>query len=80
VLDALRPGDAVVHHCQAVHRAEENTAPIQSGLMRRAFGVVYKGVSAKVDEVAFAAHVRSIKEQGLPGGGVARENLERGKL
>ena len=52
VLDSLQPGDAVVHHCQIVHRAEENTADISSGLMRRAFGVVFKGVSARIDEVA----------------------------
>ena len=52
VLDSLMPGDAVVHHCQIVHRAEENTADISSGLMRRAFGVVFKGVSARIDEVA----------------------------
>lgn len=77
VLNDLQPGDAVVHHCQVVHRAEENTAPLASGQMRRAFGVVFRGVSAKVDEVAHAAHIQSIKEQGLPGGGAAREALER---
>ena len=31
VLDDLQPGDAVVHHCQTVHRAEENTAPARAG-------------------------------------------------
>ena len=77
VLNDLKPGDAVVHHCQVVHRAEENTAPISSGQMRRAFGVVFRGASANVDEAAHAAHIQSIKEQGLPGGGAAREALER---
>lgn len=78
VVDMLQPGDAVVHHCQTIHRADENTADASSGLMRRAFGVVYRGESCEVDEVALAAHLHSLVEQGLPGGGQLREDLERG--
>jgi ectoine hydroxylase-related dioxygenase (phytanoyl-CoA dioxygenase family) len=65
VLDDLRPGDAVVHHCQTVHRAEENTAPVGSGLRRRAMGIVYVGASARVDEVRHKAHLQSILDQGV---------------
>ena len=53
------------HHCQTVHRAEENTAPIDSGLRRRAIGIVYHGVSAKVNEVRYQRHIESIKSQGV---------------
>ena len=38
-------------------------------------GVVFKGESCQVDEAALAAHVKSIVEQGLPGGGAQREKL-----
>ena len=77
-MDNLDPGDAIVHHCQTIHRADENIADISSGRMRRAFGVVYRGQSCKVDELALAAHVQSIADQGLPGGGGLREQLETG--
>ena len=79
VVDWLQPGDAVVHHCQIIHRADENTADVASGLQRRAFGVVYRGESCEVDVVALASHVQSLVDQGLPGGGQLREALARDK-
>ena len=44
-------GDAVVHHCQTIHRADSNTADVSSGLLRRTLGAVYRGVSCRVDQV-----------------------------
>ena len=68
VIDDLMPGDCVVHHSQTVHRAEENTSPIASGLRRRALGVVYLGTSAKVNAAKYAHHLQSMKDQGvIPG-------------
>jgi phytanoyl-CoA hydroxylase len=75
VVDQLQPGDAVVHHCQTIHRADQNNASVSSGLQRRAFGVVFRGQSCIVDDVALAEHVQSIVDQGLPGGGAEREKL-----
>lgn len=75
VIDDLMPGDCVVHHCQTVHRAEENTASVDSGLRRRALGIVYLGGSAKVDVAKYEHHLQSMKDQGvIPG--LSREDAK----
>ena len=76
VFDRLEPGDAVVHHCQTIHRAEPNLADASSRRQRRALGVVYRGESVRVDAAAVSDHVQSIVDQGLPGGGAMREGCQ----
>ena len=67
-IDDLLPGDCIVHHSQTVHRADENTAPVASGLRRRALGMVYLGASARVDEKRYGKHLQSMRDQGvIPG-------------
>ena len=56
----LQAGDAVVHHGELIHQADPNRS---SSRHRRAFAQVIKGLSAKVDEVALAAHSESARSQ-----------------
>lgn len=56
----LRPGDAVAHHANTIHRADANRSPARP---RRAFAIVYKGVSCSRDEVAFARYQAELKRQ-----------------
>ena len=39
-------GDAVVHHCQTVHRAEENTAPVRRCLLSLSFRCPFAAFTA----------------------------------
>jgi phytanoyl-CoA hydroxylase len=48
----LRPGDAVAHHGNMIHRA----GPNRSVRHRRAFAMVFRGVSCRRDEEAFARY------------------------
>jgi|EP01046_Picozoa_sp_COSAG06_P051244 phytanoyl-CoA hydroxylase len=77
VISGLQPGDAIVHHSQCIHRADTNNAPVNTGVTRRAIGLVFRGVSAVVDQERYQAHLQSIEEQGLPGGGKEREKRQR---
>lgn len=56
----LRPGDAVVHHGELVHRADPNRSPSRH---RRAFAMVFQGVSCRRDEEAFARYEAALKKQ-----------------
>jgi phytanoyl-CoA hydroxylase len=56
----LRPGDAVVHHCEMIHRAEPNRS---TDRQRRAFAMVFKEVSCRRDEEAYARYEAALKAQ-----------------
>jgi phytanoyl-CoA hydroxylase len=56
----LAPGDAVAHHGMTIHRAEPNRS---QGRNRRAFAMVFKGVSCRRDEAGFARYQESAKKQ-----------------
>ena len=56
----LHPGDAVAHHGMTIHRAEPNRS---SGRNRRAFAMVYKGVSCRRDEASFLRYQEAVKQQ-----------------
>ncbi len=56
----LSPGDAVAHHGMTIHRAEPNRSPTRN---RRAFAMVFKGVSCRRDEAGFARYQESAKKQ-----------------
>jgi phytanoyl-CoA hydroxylase len=56
----LEPGDAVVHHGEAIHRAEANRSATRQ---RRAFAMVFKGASCRRDEEAFERYHAALKNQ-----------------
>ena len=56
----LEPGDASVHHGMTIHRAEPNCSLTRH---RRAFALLYKGVSCGRDEEAYARYKASLKAQ-----------------
>ncbi len=56
----LQPGDAVAHHGMTVHRAEPNRSADRN---RRAFAMVYKGISCRRDEESFARYQAAAKQQ-----------------
>lgn len=56
----LEPGDIVAHHGNTIHRAEANESAERH---RRAFAMVYKGVSCRRDEVAFARYREALQSQ-----------------
>ncbi|HEY5314093.1 MAG TPA: phytanoyl-CoA dioxygenase family protein [Pirellulales bacterium] len=56
----LEPGDAVVHHGNAIHRANGNPSPDRD---RRAFAMVYRGVSCRRDEAAYARYRAAFEQQ-----------------
>src|SRR6185295_18747361 len=56
----LSPGDAVAHHGMTIHRAEPNRS---QGRNRRAFAMVFKGVSCRRDEASFARYQEAAKKQ-----------------
>jgi phytanoyl-CoA hydroxylase len=56
----LQPGDAVAHHGNTIHRAEANASPTRH---RRAFAMVFRGVSCRRDEEAFARYQAALREQ-----------------
>jgi phytanoyl-CoA hydroxylase len=56
----LRPGDAVAHHGNTIHLAGPNRSATRN---RRAFAVVYKGVSCRRDEEAFARYKAALASQ-----------------
>ncbi len=56
----LRPGDLVAHHGETIHRAEPNRTTARH---RRAFAMVFRGVSCQRDEVAFSRYAENVKQQ-----------------
>ena len=56
----LNVGDAIAHHCMAIHRADANEADTRS---RRAVDIIYLGQSAKVDEAWRARHFEQVRKQ-----------------
>ena len=56
----LEPGDVVAHHGETVHRADANRSPTRN---RRAFAIVYQGVSCQRDSAAFARYQVALKNQ-----------------
>ena len=54
---SLQPGDCIVHHCNAIHRADANDSPPDSGRHRRSVAVVYSGESAVQDKVALQEYL-----------------------
>jgi phytanoyl-CoA hydroxylase len=56
----LEPGDVVAHHGNTIHRADANRSAVRN---RRAFALVYKGVSCQRDEEAFGRYQAALKSQ-----------------
>ncbi|MBI2479785.1 MAG: phytanoyl-CoA dioxygenase family protein [Planctomycetia bacterium] len=56
----LEPGDLVAHHGETIHRAEPNRT---SSRHRRAFAMVFRGVSCRRDEAAFSRYADAVKRQ-----------------
>lgn len=56
----LRPGDAMAHHGNTIHLAGPNHSPSRH---RRAFAMVYRGVSCQRDEEAFARYQAAAQAQ-----------------
>lgn len=60
VMVTLNPGDVVVHHGMTVHSASANCSATRH---RPAFAMVFKGVSCRRDEAAFARYSQAVREQ-----------------
>ena len=56
----LRPGDAVAHHGNTIHRADANRSVTRH---RRAFAMVFKGISCRRDEASFAKYQSALWQQ-----------------
>lgn len=56
----LEPGDAVIHHCELVHRADANRSESRE---RRAFAIVFRGESCRRNESAYQRYQDSLKRQ-----------------
>jgi phytanoyl-CoA hydroxylase len=56
----LKPGDVVAHHGMTIHRAEPNRTQDRH---RRAFAMVFKGISCRRDEESFARYQAAAKMQ-----------------
>jgi phytanoyl-CoA hydroxylase len=56
----LEPGDLMAHHGNLIHLAGANCSPTRH---RRAFAMVFKGVSCRRDEEAFGRYQASAKAQ-----------------
>lgn len=56
----LQPGDVVAHHGNTIHRADANRSRTRH---RRAFAIVYRGVSCRRDEEAFGRYQAALQAQ-----------------
>ena len=56
----LQPGDLVAHHGETIHRADANQT---TNRHRRAFAMVFRGISCQRDEGAYARYTRSLRSQ-----------------
>jgi phytanoyl-CoA hydroxylase len=55
-----QPGDVVAHHGETIHRADANRSRTR---YRRAFAMVYKGVSCRRDDEAYQRYLSVLKSQ-----------------
>ena len=60
VIIQLAPGDLLAHHGETIHRADANRSAARH---RRAFAMVFRGVSCQRDEAAFARYEAALKSQ-----------------
>ncbi|MCH2114810.1 MAG: phytanoyl-CoA dioxygenase family protein [Pirellulales bacterium] len=60
VVATLQPRDLVVHHGETIHRADRNTSVSRN---RRAFAVVYRGISCQLDEEAQRRYLERARQQ-----------------
>jgi phytanoyl-CoA hydroxylase len=65
----LQPGDVVAHHGETIHRAEANRTSSQQ---RRAFALVFKGISCRRDEQAFDRYKQQVHKQHAELGAAAK--------
>lgn len=56
----LQPGDAVAHHGETIHRADANRSATRH---RRAFAMVFKGVSCQRDAQAYDRYEQALRGQ-----------------
>ncbi len=56
----LEPGDLVVHHGETIHRADPNRSTDRH---RRAFAMVFRGASCRVDEAARSEYRAAVQRQ-----------------
>lgn len=56
----LQPGDLAVHHGETIHLADANRSPTRQ---RRAFAMVYHGLSAQQDDAATQQHQDAVNRQ-----------------
>jgi phytanoyl-CoA hydroxylase len=56
----LQPGDLLVHHGETIHRADPNRTADRH---RRAFAMVYRGVSCRRDPRAYEHYEQAMREQ-----------------
>jgi phytanoyl-CoA hydroxylase len=56
----MQPGDVVIHHGNTIHRADANRS---TTCHRRSFAMVFKGVSCRRDEAAYARYLEAAKAQ-----------------
>ena len=56
----LQPGDLAIHHGETIHRADPNTSATRS---RRAFAMVWRGDSCRLDEEAYQRYIESARKQ-----------------
>ena len=56
----MAPNDLAIHHGDLIHRADPNRSPTRN---RRAFALVMRGASARVDEAAMAEYMASMRAQ-----------------
>ena len=60
VAGIIGAGDAVVHHCEVIHRADPNRSSTRH---RRAFAIVFEGVSCEIDHEAKKKYTDSMQAQ-----------------
>jgi len=56
----LQPGDLVAHHGETIHRADANQS---ADRQRRAFAIVFRGVSCQRDAAAYQRYQKSLRRQ-----------------
>ncbi|MCA9143243.1 MAG: phytanoyl-CoA dioxygenase family protein [Planctomycetaceae bacterium] len=56
----LEPGDLVAHHGETIHRADPNRTASRH---RRAFAMVFRGISCHRDEAAYARYLNAVQQQ-----------------
>lgn len=56
----MQPGDVTIHHGNTIHRANANRSAVRH---RRSFAMVFKGISCRRDEAAFARYLAAARSQ-----------------